>query len=81
MRVVDDQAAVRTVVRLMLEALGRSSSTSACDGIDGARIALSRDTSPERQVAYRAAGFDDVVGKPATLAELRAALQRAGIGR
>ena len=63
------------------------------DGIEGARlfrarpelrgarlVALTGDTSPERQVAYRAAGFDDVVGKPATLADLRAALVRAGIG-
>lgn len=63
------------------------------DGIEGARlfrarpdlrgarlVALTADTTPARRAAYREAGFDDVVGKPATLADLRAALKRAGIG-
>lgn len=117
MLLVDDQPAVRAVLRLMLEALGArvvdaegvdaalaiagdgpyamiwlDISMPGTDGIQGARlfrahaslaaarlVALTADTEPDQRARYREAGFDDVVGKPATLADLRAAIRRAGL--
>ena len=115
MLIVDDQASVREVFRLMLEALGAevvdsesvamalASSASVpfdivwldlsmpvIDGIRGVSLfradpvlssswMIALTASTERRAELMAAGFNDVVGKPASLAQLRAAI--AGVRR